>query len=64
MNKAGKSKILWLIILFVTFIIMNKVSIWVNGSTLPAINQWISIVGQSIIETVVSGIILYLWSSR
>ena len=50
MNKKGLSEISWLVILLVTFIIINKVSIWVNGSTLEATNQWISIILQSLIE--------------
>lgn len=51
MNKRGQGDIGWLIILLIVFIIINKVSLWINGSTLDATNQWISIIFIALIET-------------
>ncbi len=51
MNKKGQGRLGWIIILLIVFIIINKTSLWLNGSTLDATSQWISIIIISLIET-------------
>lgn len=53
MNKRGQSEIGWLIILLITFIIMNIVSIWIHGEPLEAIKTWIFLIIEALIEALI-----------
>ena len=60
MNKRGESEIFWLMIFLIIFIVINAITSWIIGTNLKEINQWIVIIIISLVETVISKLIIEL----